>query len=172
MTQQFSTNLSMPALPETEDPKLFASLLPLHNAMRNLAINLDTSTGRTFVPPDEYSKVSPYVNIASNVLYVLFSEDVLAGHLITFADVSGTLVGKKATGPVQADFARAFSMSERSAGEVGPVGLFGLDPYINGLTPGTPYYLSSTPGLLSPSSGYHYVGVALAPDKLWFSPSF
>lgn len=171
MNQQFGTNLGMPALPDTDDPKLFAALLPLHTAARNLALSLDNSTGRTFVAPEEYGNVSPYTNIASNILYVQFSEDVEAGHMITFHSVAGVLLGKKAVGPALETLARGFSLSKRLAGETGPVGLFGLDPYITGLTPGTAYYLSNTPGVISSTVGNQYIGFALAEDKLWFAPT-
>lgn len=172
MASSFTTNLGLPALPETEDAGRFTELLPIHNAIRNLASQLDLNTGNVQLKPEELENVSPYVNVASNILYVRFTENVEAGHLITFQNDAGELRGRKAFGPGSATFARGFSMAKKAAGEIGPVGLHGLDPYISGLTPGAPYYLSATAGLLSPTSGYHYVGVALAPDKLWFNPSY
>jgi hypothetical protein len=172
MSGSFSTNLGLPALPETDDAGRFVDLLPIHNAIRNLAANLDVGTGRTLVKPEDYENVSPYVNIASYIIYVRFSEAVEAGHLIRFTASGTELRGSKAFGPTSANFARGFSMSKQPANAIGPVGLFGLNPYISGLTPGAPYYLSGTAGLLSPTSGYHFVGFAVSPNHLWFNPSY
>lgn len=166
-----SINLGLPATPEVDTPELYGALLPVYNAIKNTMYAVDSYTGNSLISESEYSEVNAFGQLLlqkTAVLYVQLTETVNAGSMINFHN-SGGLRARKATGGTNR--AHAFAVSNGLSGQTIPVCLFGLCLSLGGLTPGTDYYLSSTPGLITTSTSHHRIGMALGPNHLWFSPS-
>lgn len=166
-----SINLGLPAVPEVDTPELYGALLPVYNAIKNAMYAVDSYTGNTQISESEYSQVNAYGQLLlqkSAVLYVMLTEDIGAGLMVNLHSASG-LRARKATGG--SNRAHAFAVASGLAGSVIPVCLFGLCSNLAGLTPGTDYYLSSTPGMITTSTSHHRIGMAVGTNQLWFSPS-
>ena len=179
MGQQYSINLGLAALPETKPNESYMDILRLYGAVKALAVALDAYTG--VLPQDEalWPLLTPADTIHSqnqHRLYVLFTENVTPGQVVTLVDASGVLTAKLAGGSAHAGAARGFSTGTVVSGNYGEVILFGLCRYISGMTPGTLYYISAvTAGSItavSPGTPYHQaVGYALSAKSLFFNPS-
>lgn len=166
-----SINLGLQPVPQTESPELYNALMPLYNAVRNLGYGVDAYTGNANLDSSEYSQVNSIGQLLlqkTAVMYVRALEDISAGHVVSIANSSGVAVARKAAGNTY--YPHAFAADSAAAGQHLPICFFGLCTFIGGLTPGVEYHLSGTAGLLTPTTTYRRVGVALGTNYLWFNP--
>ena len=96
-------------------------------------------------------------------LYVQFNATATLGQLIALNSSGKAVLGT--VGNVI-----GWAPAGVAAGNYGEVRLFGLHTAVTGLTPGTSYYASSTPGGLTFTVTSQKVGVALATNRLLFFP--
>jgi hypothetical protein len=174
--EQLSINLGLPQTPETQSPELFTAILPIYNAVRNLARALDLYTGILPRPESDWSQLTPSDSILSagtNRLYVLFTVDVDAAKLVNLYDDGGVLKARYANASASSTMARGFAPASVVAGDYGQVILFGLNPYLSGLTPGAVYFTSNSDGLYGTVAGTvsQRVGYALSETDLFFNPN-
>lgn len=165
-----SINLGLPVAPEVDSPELYASLMGVYSAIRNVMYALDTYTGNSLVTAEEYSQINAFSQMHTQktaVVYVKLTEDVLAGHMINLHN-SGGLRARKAI--VTSQRCHGFAVASGSIGDHIPVCLMGACTLISGLTIGTEYYMSSTPGQIQTTATAQRLGVALSGNVLWFTP--
>lgn len=166
----YSINLGLPAVPDIESQELYAALMPIYSALRNVMGAVDTYTGNNLVTPAEYAEVNFIGQLLLQkqaILYVKLTEDVNGGSMINLHN-SGGLRARKAN--VSSNRAHAYAVVKGITGDVIPVCMFGLCQSIAGLTAGTDYYLSNTSGLITSSVTAQRVGIALSSTALWFTP--
>lgn len=173
--EQISLNLGLPQTPDTLNPELFIAILPLFNAVRNVARALDAYTGILARPAGDWSELTPSDTVLSagtNRLYLPFSVAVDAGKLVNLWNDAGTLKARYANANAAGTLARGFAPSSVAAGDYGQVILFGLNSSLSGLTPATVYFTSNTDGLYSTVAGVvsQRVGYALSDTELFFNP--
>ena len=176
----FSSNLGLPAIPDTQDTALYMQLFRIYNAINALAYNLDKYTGAVAQPQGDWSTATPNSSVISqnfNRLYVPFANNIGLGACVNLYNNGGVLTAKFAKADATANLARAYCSTPGGvlAGAFGEVILQGLHPYLSGLTPGTLYYLSatSTTGQITnvaPAIA-QAVGFALSTTALWFAPT-
>jgi predicted RecA/RadA family phage recombinase len=182
---QYSTNLGLSILPEIDQaqyPGIYLECFRLRNALRILQSTLDTYTGALSEDSKYWDQVQPtsssrVQNISK--VYAITSESINPGNVVNFYSNSGVLTARKANATDITKPARAYcsSPSAVSSGAYGEFVLLGMCPYITGLTPGAPYYLSATAGLITataPSGSGNAVqpiGYAINSSNLWFNPS-
>jgi hypothetical protein len=182
--QFYSTNLGLspvPEFPQSQHPQVWADLLRIRNAIKVLQGALDSYTGSQ--PP----QIAAWASIGATAVqlakltpvYVITSETIGYGNVVALYNVSGTLTARKAdatdaTKPVRAICVTAGGVS---SGTYGQFVLLGAPAVFTGLTPGSTYYLSTTPGLLTAIAPatvgniVQVVGFALDSHTLWFNPS-
>ena len=178
MATQYSVNLGLDVFPTTTDPDNAFDINRLYNACRSLAIGLDSASGAIGRDPSEWAQTGTNALRLQNMtrVYVMFSESVIAGNIINLYNNAGVLNARKAGGAALAGgLARGFVIASVTSGSYGEVFLGGANAFISGLTPGTPYYLSTgTAGLLTPTAPggglTQDVGFALSSSVLWFNP--
>ena len=166
-----SINLGLQPAPEVDSPELYGSLLPIYNAIRNLGYGLDAYTGNAQIDKADYSEINAFGQLLlqkTAVLYVKAYEAISTGQVVSMFN-SGGLTARLSVGNTYRP--QAFALDKAAAGQHLPVCFFGLCQVISGMTPGTVYYSSATPGALTNAATYTRVGVALAADKLWFNPA-
>ena len=177
MAFKSSINTGLPNIPDPPDPSLFAEFSRLYNAIRNVAIAVDSYTGSIPADASVYAQtlITDTVRTQNTTrVYVLFSETLSYGQTVNFWSNAGVLnarlsnasaVGK----PIHAWCSTAGGVS---AGAYGEVMLLGLTAAIGGLTPVTTYYAGNTPGSVAPTAGTisQKIGYALGPNLLFFTP--
>jgi len=172
-----SINLGLPAIPETQDPDLYAALIPVYSAIRNVMYAVDGYTGNGFVDPADYGVVNPYGYIGLQKQAVVFLkayEDMTAGTIACIWDSAGKPVIRKALGGVYR--AHGFLSESVTAGKYTPIVLAGLCTGIGGLSIGISYWLSdTTAGLITPTppatpGNIQRLGFALDTTKFFFQP--
>ena len=167
----FSLPIGAAFTAEIEDQQLAQELYKLYNAVNLIASKLDEYTGglnasptdRPYIPPAQASRAA-----GINRVYGEATVDLLQGTIVAF-NVSGKLVKASASTPVH-----AIVMEDTVLGNFAPVTLQGvLDGFI-GLTPGSYYVASTTPGAIATSvpagNTRRYVGFAITPTSLAFYP--
>ena len=175
--QQFSLNLGLDVMPISQDPDAMPDLMRLYNAVKLLAGALDEYTGALGAESGDYSTagLTKLRLTGTTRIYVLFSEAVTSGQLVTLYNNAGVLTAKKAGGGTWAGLARGFVLSSVSNGAYGEVFLQGANNAISGMTPGTLYYTSDvTAGAVSTGATTPHiqpVGIALSANTLWFTPA-
>lgn len=173
--EQLSLNLGLPQTPDTPDPVLFNAILPMYNAIKNVARALDLYTGVLARPSGDWSVLTPADTILSagtNRLYVLFTVAVDAGKLVNLYNDAGALKARYANASAAGTLARGFAPDSVASGAYGQVILFGLNAGLSGLTPGTVYFCSNVDGLYGTVAGVvsQKVGYALSATDLYFNP--
>lgn len=177
--REFSFNLGLAASPETQDPTQFSEFIKLYNACFQLAFILDLYTGGKSFPQEDWPELVPAQSQKLQNLtrgYCKFTETVVAGQLLHFINTAGALESRLANATDATKPARAFALNDVTAGEYGEYMLLGAITNFAGLTPGTPYYLSTSAGLITATkpvtSGnlQQPVGFALDANTLWFNP--
>lgn len=178
MSQEFSTNLGLDAVPILQEGEALSDLYRLYNAVKILAIALDSAAGIIGKPKTDWSFAGNSALRLQNLtrVYYLFSETVPAGNLVSFWNNAGTTNVRKAGGAALiGGLAHGFVLGDVLAGEYGEVFLGGVNSAIAGLTPGVTYDLSTTTaGLITASASSpnkQTVGFALTANSLWFSPT-
>lgn len=182
-TQKFSVNLGLGVVPETGNPELFAEAFRIYTAVKTLAGALDTYTGAVQYDAVLWSVLTPADSIRSqgmNRLYVIYSEAVTLGQVVTLWNDAGVLKAKKAGGAAWAGDTRGYCsvVGGVAIGDYGEVILFGLHPYVAGATPGALYYTSNiTAGAITATKpnahldNFQPVAFALNATTLFFNPS-
>ena len=166
-----SINLGLPAAPEVDSPELYASLIPIYNAIRNVMYAVDSYTGNSLITESEYDTVSAMGQILvqkTAVLFVKLGQDVSNGQILNLYDSGGLRAQKALAGTSRG---HCFALASGLAGEHIPVCLFGLCSGIGGLTIGTGYYLSGVvAGAVTSTVTSQRIGFAIDTNKLWFNP--
>lgn len=165
-----STNLGLPAVPEAESPELYAALVTVYNAIKNVGYALDNYTGNTPLTQSDYSEINfvGQSQVQKNcVVMAKLTEAIIKGQTINFHN-SGGLRARKAI--VSSQPAMGWATESGAIGDTIPIALFGMCQVIGGLTPGTYYYQSSTAGTLTTSATAQKVGFAVGTNQLWFNP--
>lgn len=175
MAYKSSINLGLDNIADPPEPAFFAIFTRVYNAIRNLAIALDSYTGRL----DADASVMPQVSLGSSVqnqnlvrVYCIFGVDITAGQIVHFYDDAGVLKAELATATSSAKHGQGWCSIPALAGSYGEVRLGGLCELIGGLTAGTQYYLGDTPGTIAPTAGTttQYIGFALSSSALFVEP--
>lgn len=165
-----SVNLGLPATPDTDDTKLYAGLLPLYNAVRNVAYALDSYTGNGLITREEYSQVNSVSQLLIQkqaIMFIKAAEAMSAGTLVNVFDYLGTPHIRKAQSGVYR--CHAFTIDSVAIGAHVPICFFGLCPFIGGLTAGVEYYVSaSTPGAVTTTATAQHIGFAIGSSQLMF----
>lgn len=108
-----------------------------------------------------------------NRFYVQGAESISAGAAVSFVNVAGTLQAVNAVATSSTTPAIAFCTAPDGIdiGIFGEVQIVAGTVAIGGLTPGASYYLSNTPGLISPTPGTlaQYLGFAISSSVLAFN---
>lgn len=181
----YSTNLGLSELPEIDQkkyPGIFQDLVRIRIAIRGLQSALDIYTGA--LPEDKQYwpsvGVTDYLRLQNiSRIHCEVSEDISAGHAVTFFDFGGKLAAKRADSNTINNPCRGFCSAKGGvlAGSYGEFVLLGVNPFYSGLTPGQEYYLSLTPGLITSvmpttmGNIQQKIGYALSSTALWFNPS-
>lgn len=166
----FSTNLGLPAQPLTQNAELWTELLRIYNGMRALAFNLDTYTGAQGEPADVFSELGItrcLIGLNSRI-YIEAGEAIAPGETV---GLNGAGLAFRADDGVY--FAIGFCTNDASVaiGEFVEIQQLGIFP-VGGLTPGSKYYQSTTPGLITAGVTSQCVGYAINSTTLYFSPQF
>lgn len=158
-SKTFKTDLGLAETPETTDPKLAYELTKLYNAIKALALALDTYSG-------------------SPIFTVEATETIAGAALVDLYDVGGVLKARNANAALHTKPCKAFAPAGIASGSVGHVILRGFIS-ISGVTPGKIYYTSpSTPGEITatkPAGGANLIqviGFGLDTTTIFFNPEF
>ena len=172
-----SINLGLPAIPETQDPDLYAALIPLYSAIRNVMYAVDGYTGNAYIDPADYSEVNPYAYLGiqrQSIIFLRAYEDMSAGTIACIWDSAGKPVMRRALGGVYR--AHGFLPESVKAGAYAPLALAGLCSGIGSMSIGSSYWLSDvTAGLITPTppatpGNVQRLGFAIDTNKLFFQP--
>jgi hypothetical protein len=133
MSGPASINLKLSAVPQLNPdtfkryPDIFQDLAQLHNAVRYLQQALDEYTQSIF---------TAYCTV-----------NIPAGSMVNVVNSGGATSARLADASVVTKPTMCFALASYNTGDQGQFQTIGVNPYINGLTPGTLYYLSdTTPG--------------------------
>lgn len=175
-------NFPVPKVPENSDPKLADLLEPIYAGFNAIYNNFVYSCGVISPPTSEYARLStvPTGTLQPqnlNRLYVLANGPLPFGTLVKLIDSSGTVLAEAAKGGLVSGAARAIGYCNTPGGVdsgayaeiiVGS-GLLG----VAGVTVGTKYYLSETPGALAlspPAAGIiQPVGYGVLPNYVFLN---
>jgi hypothetical protein len=176
--QAYSTNLGLSSLPEIDQkqhPQIWADLKNIRNALKILQGALDSYTGATVPNPSDFSGGT--VGSMPGVFCVA-SEAIAYGNVVYLYDNGGVLTAQKASAVDSTKPARALCVTPGGVA-IGAIGQFvfqGTPACFSGVTRGTNYYLSVTPGLITsviPSGGTavaQLLGFGLSTTQIWFNP--
>lgn len=181
-TPQLSTNLGLDQLPVTDDQKEFDQLFRIYNAIKAVASNLDTYTGAMQYDSSLWSVLTPALTLwtsGANRLYLPTSDILVAGDMVSIWNNAGVMTARKAGGPawIGGD-CKGYSTGIAAAGARCEIILFGLCPYVTGLTPGATHWVSN--GLTGAFTAVkpavngnkiQPIGFALTSTTLFFNPS-
>lgn len=146
---ELSFNLGLPATPLSNDPRVAAELVPVYNAIKNLALLVDSLRLRRVL--------TAY-------------EDITAGYSVGIYDDSGIATAKLAEDGVLD--AIGFATTSAAAGSSVEIQCFGLYPELAAgtLTIGAKYYQSATPGVITATPATQCIGIALSDTQLLWMP--
>lgn len=152
-SQRSNINLGLAQLPETDDPKIFAEVSKLYNAVRSLASYIEAATGTAYVPVAEYPTITNIQGLIGTNLFRVYKQ-------FTVTTAFGQMVGMSGNDSVQLAVASALPgvpaigyCSEPggvTAGNWGQVTCFGIYR-LSGAVAGQRYYLSTTAGSVQTS---------------------
>jgi hypothetical protein len=187
MTAGYSQSINSPIdlrLPQTPenitDPAMYGQIAGIYNSLRQLQIGITQLTGAVQQDASSWSALLPTDSILiqnTNRLYVQATEQINAGAMVNLYSNGGAEVVARNANTAGSLQCHAFcstgaGIAPNAYGEV--IILQGLCTYVNSMTPGTVYYLSGTPGVISnakPGSGLiQAVGIALTAGILYFCP--
>lgn len=162
-------------------PEVAPYLEEIYSAFYQLQLALVQYCGISFQPPQDWAKLTPADTILQsnmNRLYLYASETLAYGDLVHVFSAAGQMIGRKANATDNTKPAWAIcSLSDGiTSGEYGEVTLMqGLSQAHSGLTIGSRYYLSTTPGALTTTAPVavgnieQFVGIALSDNLLYFN---
>lgn len=179
----FSTNLGLALLPEIDQkkyPDVFAELQRMRGALASLQNALDKYTGALGEDPTYWDQAVPgeYLR-AQNIsrYYCKCSEAITLAQTVNFHNVAGVPNARKANATDNTKPCVAYCNGTFAAGDMGEFILFGLLPYISGLTSGTRLFLHTTSGQFTstPPAGAGKIvqplGMCIGPTSIWFNPT-
>jgi len=175
-------NFPVPKVPENSDPKLADLLEPIYVAFNAIYNNFVYSCGVVSPPVTEYARLStvPAGTLQPqnlNRLYVAADGPLPFGTLVQLVGIAGVVVAKAAIGGTAIGAARAIGYCNTAggvlSGEFAEIivgsGLLG----VAGVSVGTKYWLSSTPGALAlaaPAEGIiQPVGYGVLPNYIFLN---
>ena len=175
--------LNIPELPPSNlPPEVYPAMLEVHNALRKLQSAINYEVGLTGEAPQYWPQLEPTegVSEARSRLYLRCSEPISYGNAVNVFLNGTELQARLAVASDSAKLVSAFCHSQGSF-NTGDVAEFFLPPCliesVGGLSPGSWYWLSVIPGVLTPIQptgtgiSVQLIGQALGSNKLWYSPS-
>ena len=177
MAYKSSINLGLPNLPDPPDPAFMAEFIRIYNAMRNLAVAVDSYTGALPAEPDTYSQ-TPAQNtiLVQNMqrFYVKFDFTATYGKTVYIYNNAGVTTAGASDATIAGRQMRGWcnTIAGVTSGNFGEVVLGGLCTAIAGLTAGNVYYNGNTPGTISSTPGTisQKIGFAIGPTLLMVQP--
>jgi type II secretory pathway pseudopilin PulG len=172
MAQRFSTQLFTQVTSDVKDLQTKAELNQVYNALRNLALQLDAYTGALSPVKSEWGIQDFGTILGANAfkIYVQATVAIPYGAAVNFYN-SGGLRARLASAASPTTRASAFCSISTGVNS-GDFGEFicgpGVISGILGMTPGTSYYLSDTPGVLSAAPGTNPQRLGIALDASTF----
>jgi len=161
----FNLGIGANAAASIEDPEAAAEFLKLYNAINTLATKLDEYTGSLTITPAD----RPYIPVSQvhrakyvNRLYYPAPSALTAKTIVNI--YSGGVRAAQAGTYV----AHGVVLEDTAAGDYAPVTLMGVIGGFVGLTVGAYYYLSSTAGAITATSGTQKLGFAVSTTDLAF----
>jgi hypothetical protein len=177
MAFKSSVNTGLPNIPDPPDPAFFSEFTRVYNAIRNLALALDSYTGALTQDSSVYSQITPPSSILvqnTQRLYVLFSEAATYGQTINLWNNAGILNARLSNASAAGKPIHAWCSTAAGVaiGAYGEVMLGGLCTAIGSLTPGSTYYAGNVSGTIAPTAGTisQKIGYALGASYLFFKP--
>lgn len=170
----------LPSQPQNVPPELFAEFWTIYNAIQALQRGINQYAGVIAWPPAEWSQLTPADTLLeqnARRLYIKATEDLGFGSLVNLWNDAGVLKARLANATTSARpcFAICNTVGGILTDSYGEVSLMaGLSLGVSGLIPGTRYFLSTTPGVLTnvaPVAAGNIeqaVGVALAGNLFFF----
>ena len=178
MAFKSTLNTGLPNIPDPPDPAFMAEFIIIYNAIRNIAIALDSYTGAIGQDAAYYSQTTPAKSILtqnSHRLYVQFGATVTAGQTVHLYNSSGVLNAEPANATTGTKPCHGWCSVGGIAGSWGEVILGGLwsGTFTPALIPGTTYYQSNTDGTIGTSAGtsVQRIGFALSTTDLFMNPA-
>lgn len=167
--------LGLPNLPNDELPRsLYDDFKIIYNALNNLLAGVSAYAGIDPFPENEWSQSGPNRTILTGNLtrlYVPAAVPLVAGQIVNLYDNAGVFSARLASAAAASTMAHGIVTDSVGAGAIAPIQW--LRSYVNsigGMTTGTLYWLSPTPGAvqnLAPVA----VGTIAQPIGLAFSPT-
>ena len=169
----FTSNLGLSVLPDTNDGKAFPDLFRVYNAIRILASNLDTYTGVVAADIGDQPNIAPATSLLiGNQCRMYIKFDVAATYGQPINIYNNTERRARLADAATPNYAHAFcnslSVAADNYGEVVLIGALA----INGITPGAYYYLGNTAGTIGAAVGTNkqVLGFGLDTTHLFFNP--
>ena len=177
MAYKSSINLGLDNIPEPPDPAFFGIFVRTYNAIRNLALAVDTYTGA--LDPDASQSLLAQLGTSAlrtqntTRLYCIFGAAITAGQIVHLYNDAGTLKAELASALTAAKPMHGWCSIPAAAGSWGEVMLEGRCDLIAGLIPGATYYLGDTAGTIAPTAGTttQRVGFAVAVASIYMRPA-
>lgn len=170
-------NLGLPSLPNNElPPQLYGEVSIIYKALRNGVTELARLTGVDEIDPSEWSSTSPQSTVLTGNatrMYPTASVAIAVGELVNLFDNAGVLSARLADATTAATMAHGIASSAGVPGSKMEIQwLRSFVGSIGGMSLGTLYYLSTTPGAiqnlapLAVGTIQQPVGVAVAANQL------
>lgn len=184
-TPSYTTNVGLPAVPDSSDPQLFSAFNQVYNAIRVLQGALDSYTGfGAGSDPSTWPDITPFQSILLSNLdryYCPCIDTITTGQLVHFFNIGSNKSGARLANGIDATRpCMAYSTGNYNTGDTGEFVLLGLHPFVSGLVPGQLYYLAPVFGGITsikpggPGTSGHLiqpVGFALTDVTMYFNPS-
>lgn len=143
----------LPVLPsENIDPKLWGEILIIYRAIQNLLLGVSQYTGIDGPSAAEIATMNPTAYLlGQNVtrLYIPVAQNTVRGQVLHVYNSGGIAAASLASATSAATRAHGVANTNAGAGTRCEIIMFqGLTTAIGGMTPGTDYYLSTTPGAI------------------------
>lgn len=173
-------DMGLPQVPQNVPPELFTEFVTIYNALQALQRGINQYVGVIAWPEGEWAQLTPADTILSqnqHRLYITATETLPFGALVNLWNDSGFLKGRLANAtnnlkPCQAICNTVGGILAGTPGEV--ILMSGLSLGVSSLLPGTRYFLSTVPGVVTnspPSAAGNIeqsIGVALSGNILYF----
>lgn len=169
--------LGLPNLPNDELPKsLYDDFKTIYNALNNLLAGVSNFAGVDAPPPDEWSQSGANRTILTGNLtrlYVPASVALVAGQIINLFDNAGVINARLASAAAAGTMAHGIVTDSVAPGGIASIQwLRAYVSSIGGMTRGTMYWLSPTPGAVQNVAPVAVgtiaqpVGLAIAPTEM------
>jgi hypothetical protein len=166
---------NLPRHPPDDLPaNLYYPLVTIHNALFNLAKATGELTGIDAFPADLWSTATPDKTILmgnQTRMYPVADVAIAAGQAVNLYSSSGQLRARLADASNSTTLANGVSTTAASAGSQVEINwMRGFISSIGGLTPGSSYWLSTTPGAIQdfppPGATQQFLGLATSSQGL------